>query len=115
MAIESNIVAAGPTVLREKTPVHVKAIKSTNGLTAGVVQPAWDPQLGDWISESVEIFPVHGQLIAVINPYSNEVAMYVGYSATPSVSNSSVWKPVKLVSSFVNPDTGKTWDPLQNF
>ena len=115
MTIESNIVAAGPTVPRGKTPVHAKVVKSTSGLSPGVVQPTWDPQLGDWVTKTVEVFPVHGQLIAVMNPYSNEVAMYVGYSTTPSVSNTSVWKPVKLVSLFVNPDTGKAWDPLQNF
>ncbi len=114
MAIESNIVAAGPTVPRAKTPVHVETVRLNETFSPGI-QLIWDPQLQDWTSQSLGAFPVHGQLVAVMDLFNNEVAMYVGYSATPSVANTSSWKRVRVVSSFVNPDTGKTWDPLQNF
>lgn len=105
MAINSPRIVAGPTVSREKSYINCLPLYLAVPTQYAIVQ-RWNVDTLSWESVTLLAGEIQG-LIAVVTPGSFIANLY-------SAVNGS-WVPVSIVSEFIDPGTGKEWDPLARF
>lgn len=105
MAINSPRIVAGSTISREKSYINCLPLYLAVP-TQGLIVQRWNVNTGSWESVALQAGEIQG-LIAVITSESLVVNLY-------SAVNGS-WVPVSITSEFIDPGTGKEWDPLAQF
>lgn len=105
MAIEPARIVAGPTIAREKSPVHCLRLFDDVPDKLKVVRE-WNRDLSQWKAYTVTTDEILG-MIAVQPAGSELVYLYVAVNST--------WKLVSISSETIDPGTGKPWDPLAQF
>lgn len=104
MAVESNRLAVQATLKRSQTAVYLP-LYLFNETFQQYEKYNQDTQQWDVVASFGT--GVDGQII-LFQPSSN--ALYV-----LKVWFNGDWREVKITAVFINPDTGKPWNPLQNF
>lgn len=105
MAINSPRIVTGPTISREKSYINCLPLYLAVP-TEGLAVERWNVNTGSWEFVALQAGEIRG-LIAVVTSGSLIVSLY-------SAVNGS-WVPVSIVSEFIDPGTGKEWDPLAHF
>ena len=108
--IDKTVIANQATLVRGKLSVTISKI-SDRSQTASNFWRIYDPESDTWNYTLVEP-STPGQILTNVSG-TDFATMYVAVPAGPS--GSPEWVPVKITSSAINPATGKTWNPLQNF
>lgn len=105
MTINQPRIVAGPTIARQESYVNCLPLYKTIPVT-GALAYVWNNLDNMWDSVLVATFD-EGQVIA-IEPDSGSIASLYCYT-------SGQWTSVSVNSEPVDPNTGKTWDPLAQF
>lgn len=108
MAISSSLIAAGPTVARERVGITILDIWRDVPVSTAAVN-FWNRYERAWQQRIYDNSYPPNQLIAVLPANSNIATLYV------LESSSNSWKPVAIYSSVIDPRTGGNWDPLAGF
>ena len=108
--LDKTTIANQATIARKQLTVLISRITNRAQSTSNFWR-IYDPESDTWTYTILEP-STPGQILTNISG-SDLAAMYVAVPAGPS--GYPEWVPVKVASSAINPETGKTWDPLQNF
>lgn len=102
MAIESAIIAAGPTITRAES--RVNCLRLFDGVpNPKAIVREWNRDLNQWKAYTMTVDEILGMI--AVQPSGSELAyLYVAVNR--------VWKKVSISSETVDPGTGKPWDPL---
>jgi hypothetical protein len=111
--LDKTIIANQSTLQRSKVSIVIAPMSAIDGTTNSTTPGLWqifDLETETWAYSSY-LPSAQGQIMVITPGGGDYATMYVAVNEAGIL----LWKPVKIASSAINPDTGKTWDPLQNF